>query len=98
VSSAGKRATLPVGFFTVKEKHTFEHANRVFPIYFEYPYEKVDDVTVELPEGWKIDSVPPQKTQDAKLLFYDLKVENGSGRVRIVRKFNVDLLLLEAQY
>lgn len=98
VSSAGKRALLPVGFFTVHEKHTFEHANRVFPIYFEYPYEKVDDVTVELPEGWKIDSVPPQKTQDAKVLFYDLKVENGSGTVRIVRKFNVELLLLEAKY
>jgi len=98
VSSAGRRALLPVGLFTVHEKHTFEHANRVFPIYFEYPYEKVDDVTVELPEGWKIDSVPPQKTQDSKVLFYDLKVENGSGTVRIVRKFNVDLLLLEAKY
>jgi hypothetical protein len=98
VSSAGKRALLPAGFFTVREKHTFEHANRVFPIYFEYPYRKVDDVTVELPEGWKIDSLPPQKTQDSKALFYDLKVENGSGTVRIVRQFNVDLLLLDAKY
>jgi hypothetical protein len=98
VSSAGKRAALPVGFFTVHEKHTFEHTNRVFPIYFEYPYEKVDDVTVELPEGWKIDSVPPEKTQDSKVLVYDLKVENGGSTVRIVRKFDVDLLLLEAKY
>lgn len=98
VSSAGKRALLPVGFFTEHEKHTFEHTNRVFPIYFEYPYEKVDDVTVELPEGWKIDSVPPQKTQDAKVLTYALKVENGGGTVRIVRKFDVDLLVLEAKY
>ncbi len=98
VSSAGRRALLPAGFFTEREKHTFEHANRVFQIYFEYPYQKVDDVTVELPEGWKIDSIPPQKTQDAKVLFYDLKVENGGGTVRIVRQFNVDLLLLDPKY
>jgi len=97
-SSAGRRATLPVGFFIEHEKHTFEHTNRVFPIYFEYPYEKVDDVTVELPDGWKIDSVPPQKTQDAKVLTYDLKVDNGGGTVRIVRRFNVDLVLLDAKY
>ncbi len=53
-SSAGKRVMLPVGFFTGQEKRVFEHANRVHPIYFEYPYEKVEDVTVELPEGWKV--------------------------------------------
>jgi hypothetical protein len=98
VSSAGKRATLPVGFFTVHEKHTFEHTNRVFPIYFEYPYEKVDDVTVGLPEGWKTESIPPEKTQDSKVLVYDLKVENGGGTLRIVRKFDVDLVLLDAKY
>jgi transglutaminase-like putative cysteine protease len=98
VSSAGRRALLPVGFFTEHEKHAFEHSNRVFPIYFEYPYAKVDDVTVELPLGWKIDSVPPQKTQDSKVIFYELKAENDSGSVRIVRKFNVELLLLEAKY
>ena len=34
---------LPVGFFTGQEKRVFEHANRVHPIYFEYPYEKVEE-------------------------------------------------------
>jgi hypothetical protein len=97
-SSAGKRTLLPVGFFTVHEKHTFEHTNRVFPIYFEYPYEKIDDVTVELPESWKTDSAPQEKTVDAKALFYNLKVENGAGAVRIVRKLDVDLVMLPAKY
>jgi hypothetical protein len=97
-SSAGKRTLLPVGFFTVHEKHTFEHTNRVFPIYFEYPYEKIDDVTVELPESWKTDSAPQEKTVDAKALFYNLKVESGAGAVRIVRKLDVDLVMLPAKY
>src|SRR5205807_2181439 len=58
-SSAGKRAMIPAGVFTASEKHIFEHANRVFAIYFEYPYEKVDDITIELPPGWHVSSVPP---------------------------------------
>ncbi len=39
-SNAGKRVLIPAGVFTAGEKHTFEHTNRVHPIYFEYPYEK----------------------------------------------------------
>ncbi len=37
-SSAGKRVLLPAAIFTAGEKGVFEHANRVHPIYFEYPY------------------------------------------------------------
>lgn len=92
VSSAGKRAMLPVGFFSAHEKHIFEHANRVHPIYFEYPYEKIDDVTIELPSGWQVSSAPKPQTQNAKIIAYDLKVENGTGTVHVVRKLNVDVL------
>ena len=58
-SGAGKRMIMPAGFFTAHEKHTFEHANRVHPVYFDYPYEKVDDVEMKLPDGWQVGSVPP---------------------------------------
>jgi len=97
-SSAGKRATLPVGFFTAHEKHIFEHADRLFPIYFEYPYEKSDDITIELPPGWQVNSIPPEKTQDVKAVVYDLKVENGKNTVRVMRKLSVDILILESKY
>jgi len=98
VSSAGKRALLPVGFFTASEKQTFEHTTRVYPIYFEYPYETIDDVTVELPSAWRISNVPGPKTQEGKIINYELKVENGKGTVHITRKLNSDILLLEPKY
>jgi hypothetical protein len=98
VSSAGKRATLPVGFFGAREKRIFEHANRVHPIYFEYPYEKVDDVTIELPAGWQVSSVPPPQTHDGKVVLYDLRVESGNGAVHVSRKLHIDLLMLEQKY
>ena len=98
VSSAGKRAVLPVGFFAADEKRVFEHAQRVHPIYFEYPHEKIDDVTIELPTGWQVSSVPAPQTQDAKVVLYDLKMESSNGTVHVTRKLNIDLLILEQKY
>ena len=97
-SSAGKRALVPVGFFTAREKSIFEHTNRVYPIYFEYPYQKIDDVTVDLPPDWQVSSVPPQKTQDSNVVLYDMKVESGKGTVHVVRKLNVDIVLVDVKY
>jgi hypothetical protein len=97
-SSAGRRAMLPVGFFSAHEKHIFEHANRVFPIYFEYPYEKMDDVTIELPAGWRVNSAPPQQAQPGKVVSYELKVENSNNTIHVTRKLDVDILMLESKY
>jgi hypothetical protein len=97
-SSAGKRALLPVGLFTVHEKQIFEHADRVHPIYFEYPYQKVDDVTIELPTGWQVSSVPQQQKSDGHVVSYDLHVESGKDTVHVVRKLNIDILLLDTKY
>jgi hypothetical protein len=97
-SGAGKRVMLPVGFFTVYEKQVFEHTARVHPIYFEYPYQKVDDVSVVLPEGWQVSNVPPSRTQDGHIIVYKLDVGNSNGAVHIVRKMDVNITLLDQKY
>ncbi len=96
-SSAGKRATLPVGFFVAREKHIFEHTNREHAVYFEYPFEKLDDVTVKLPEGWKVNSVPPPQSLDGKLILYSMKVDNSSVDVHVVRKLDMDMMILPSE-
>ena len=97
-SNAGKRVVLAAGVFTGVEKHIFEHTNRVHPIYFEYPYEKEDDVTIELPPGWQVSSVPPAQTKDAHVVAYNIKVENGKDTLHLTRKLTVDFLMLDAKY
>jgi hypothetical protein len=97
-STAGKHALLPVGFFTVHERRIFEHANRVHPIYFDYPYQKVDDVSVELPTGWQVSSMPQPQVSEGHVVSYNLKVESGNGTVHVMRKLNVDFLMLEPKY
>jgi hypothetical protein len=98
VSGAGRRALLPVGLFSAGEKNVFEHEARVHPIYFEFPSEKLDDVTINLPLGWEVGSVPAALDKDAKAARYILKVENNKTTVHMSRQLTVDLVLLDQKY
>jgi Domain of Unknown Function with PDB structure (DUF3857) len=98
VSGAGRRALFPVGIFSAPEKHIFEHANRVHPLYFEYPFEEVDDLNIDLPLGWQVQTVPAPKKQDAHVVVYDLSIEKDTSSIHLTRKLTVDLLMLESKY
>jgi hypothetical protein len=97
-SSAGRRALLTVGIFAAAEKHVFDHAERVHPIYFDFPSEKVDDVTITLPEGWQVSSLPPAQDEDGKVVGYMSKAENGKQTLHLARKLRVALIILDAKY
>lgn len=98
VSGAGRRALLPVGIFGATEKNVFEHEQRVHPIYFEFPSEKTDDVSISLPLGWQVSSLPAALDKDSKVIRYVLKAENDKSTVHLKRQLTVDLLLLDSKY
>jgi hypothetical protein len=97
-ANAGKRVALPAGVFSAVEKHIFEHANRSYPIYFDYPYQKEDDISIELPSGWTVASVPPPLAKDGHVVNYSIKAENGKDTLHLSRQLTVDFLILEAKY
>jgi hypothetical protein len=94
VSSAGRHALLPVGIFDATEKQVFNHADRVYPICFDFPFQKKDDVTVEMPNGWVVSSVPAAEDKDAKAAEYILKVEDKKNEVHITRTLRSDLFVV----
>ena len=96
-SAAGRRALVPVGLFSATEKQLFEHANRVHPVYFHYPFQKEDDVSIDLPLGWKVTSVPKELNQDAKAVAYILKVQDDKGTLHLKRTLRCDVLMVEAK-
>ena len=97
-SNAGKRAVVPASVFAAVEKHVFEHANRVQPIYVEYPFEKNDDVTIELPQGWQVSSVPPPQDQPGHIVAYSLQVGKDGDALHLTRKLSWNFLFLEQKY
>lgn len=97
VSGAGRRALLPVGLFSAPEKHLFDHAERVHPIYFSFPFERADDINIDLPLGWQVSTVPRPEKLDAKAVIYTLEVQNDKGTLHLNRVLNVELMLLPAE-
>ena len=98
-SAAGRRALLPVGLFSATEKQLFEHNNRVHPIYLQFPFQKIDDVTIQLPFSWQVTSLPaPKSTGNGGSVVYSMKIENDKGTLHLTRTLNVDLLMLETKY
>jgi len=98
VSGAGSHALLPVGIFGGPEKHLYEHTTRVHPLYFHYMSEKVDDVTIELPLGWKVSNMPKPGDKDARLLVYTMKADEKNGTLHIERRLKNELVILEPKY
>jgi hypothetical protein len=94
-SGAGRRVLFPVGLFGNSEKHVFEHADRIHSLYFHNPYMKSDEISVTLPSGWKIGSVPAPITHAAKAVVYTVKSEDNRGSLHISRTLHMDLLLLD---
>jgi hypothetical protein len=99
-AGAGRRALVPVGLFSASEKHVFEHANRIHPIYVRYPYSTVDDVTIDLPSGWQVASLPAAHNPSANthIVGYSLQLENDKNALHLTRKLDIDFLLLDAKY
>ena len=96
--NAGSRAVIPAAIFTTSEKNLFEHANRIHPIYFSYPYEKSDDITLELPDGWHVGSLPTALDKGQKELHYSLGATQGPGTVHLTRKLTINFTLVNQKY
>ena len=97
-SMAGRRALFPVGIFGGTEKHVFEYSDRIHPIYFEYLSRRVDDVTVEIPTGWQITTLPKPQNQDFHVVGYTMAAENAKGTLHLTRELDINTLTMEAKY
>jgi hypothetical protein len=96
-AAAGRRALLPFGLFGATEKQLFDHTNRIHPVYFQYPFEKADEVTIQLPLGWQVSSVPKELNQDAKAAVYIRKVQEEKGTLHLTRILRSNLLMVQAK-
>lgn len=98
VASAGQRQLLKVGLFAAEEDRTFQHQVRTQPIYFSFPYQYSDSVSVELPPGKHISSLPKPSNIDFKAYSYDLSAEEKDGTLHLRRDVRIALLLVSSKY
>ena len=95
---AGHRLLMPIGLFTEGDRHRFVHALRTQPLYFAFPYQQQDDLSIALPPGWQVTNLPPGATADLQVANYSLKVESEAAALHVRREFNSNMVLLKAKY
>lgn len=97
-SGAGHHVLLPVAVFSARERHVFDHVDRVFPIYVDYPYWVKDDLEIQLPPGWQVSSLPPGWTDTGKIVSYSLKADQEKGKVHWSRTLDVNFVYIDKKY
>ena len=97
-SGAGHHMLINVGIFSAREKHVFDHAERVYPIYVEYPYLESDDINIQLPAGWRASSLPRGWSNTGKVVSYTFAAQNDKGKLHLARTVGVDFIFLDRKY
>ncbi|HZY74420.1 MAG TPA: hypothetical protein VFE22_15035, partial [Edaphobacter sp.] len=57
-TATGKRVFLPLSIFSAGAGNPFASSHRAEPIDLRYPYEEVDQITLRLPPGFQVESLP----------------------------------------
>jgi hypothetical protein len=97
-AAAGQRQLLKVGLFCKEEDRTFERPVRTQPVYFNFPYQHADDVSIELPSGTRVGSLPKSQKLDFKLYSYGLTAENRDSTLHLTRDISLNMLIVDAKY
>jgi hypothetical protein len=97
-AAAGQRALLPMGLFGAKDKNAFVHAMRAYPIYFSFPYETADDITIELPDNLQVSTVPKPHSLDRTTLVFLESAEGNDNSLTLHRNLSVKLTLVSTKF
>jgi Domain of Unknown Function with PDB structure (DUF3857)/Transglutaminase-like superfamily len=96
--AAGTRELVPGGIFNVAGRHLFEHTARVNSVYFRFLSEQVDDITIELPPGAQIATLPNPARSDIRVAAYSWSADRTPSGVRFQRDLTIGTLLVPVKY
>lgn len=87
----GRRLFFQPGFFEQGEPQKFSTASRKYPIYFHYPWSELDDVTIELPEGFELENPEvPGSAKAGEVASLEIRMSGTAGfrTLHYERKFS----------
>jgi Domain of Unknown Function with PDB structure (DUF3857)/Domain of Unknown Function with PDB structure (DUF3858) len=87
---AGRLLLVPLAVFETRAGYPFGHANRQLPIFFHYPYQERDDVTIHLPAGYRAEALPAARQMNDPFGTYQFSVEERGNALHAVRQVEID--------
>jgi Domain of Unknown Function with PDB structure (DUF3857) len=97
-TAAGRRLLLHSGVMVPHLQRTMfkESRKRAHPIYFQYPYQDKDTVTVTLPSGWHSEQLPHARSLHNGPLSFTSSVTANERTLTLSREFSLNAMLLNA--
>ncbi len=89
----GRSMLVPASLFQTSQAVAFRAEKRLYPIYFDYPFEETDDLTLHVPTGYKIESAPAAseaKQVEPGMLSYEISATQQDDAVEVRRAFILD--------
>ena len=96
--TTGKRLLMPASPFTTKSQAAFAHDTRDFAVVFHNPYRRIDDLTIVVPAGYQVESVPDGNRSTSMILDYSLQVQNKDHTIHISRAMTNHAVYVPTQY
>jgi len=94
---AGQRLFCPQSLFLEEDRSAFSADSRVHDIYFPFPRETRDWVSVLAPTGFRVEGLPVAKARDLKFLAYKTESKQDEATVEVSRKVSRSAILLGAK-
>lgn len=89
-AGAVQRMLMPLEIFQMSQTREFSSEKRSNVVYFHYPYQEKDDITLHLPSVYKVESLPPARNLDLKAVSGSITAESHANTVEIKRQLNVN--------
>ena len=97
--STGRRLLLPLSIMAPSHPGRFQTTQRKHPVYFRYPFQTVDEVTVQMPEGFKVESLPKsESTPAASAAIFQVSCKQEGNQLRITRREGLEGFYFPLQY
>jgi hypothetical protein len=89
-SFAGKRWLVAGSLFQTGQREAFKQRERKFPVYFPYAFEEDDEMSIQLPAGLTLESVPQAQTASIGFAGYQSVSRFEGGHLRTQRELKVN--------
>jgi len=96
-SSAGNRLLAPFALFQPKRTHLLKSGPRKYPIYFHYAFTEKDHVSLEMPEGYSAETLPPAQTAKTTYAAYQSSASSAGKRVQLERSLLFNGVFLQPE-
>ncbi len=93
----GKRLLVARGVFGGAERNLFESENRTHPIYFHFPGETRDEITIELPTGYRVEAMPRGEKHDLGFLSFETAGNDRDHSIEITRRLRLGRTTIPTQ-